>query len=73
MDARLFFQWNGETAEKFVKFMREQEFLDASMDDIVGRVDADYEIGCSVKLTHKRKPRKKKDADLDPHSGQGNL
>ncbi len=59
MDARLQFEWSNEKAKNLVKMISEVGYFGPGNEDIVGRDDADYEVTLSVKLKHKRKPRKK--------------
>lgn len=73
MDARLQFEWSNEKARELVTVIGGAGFFGAGNEDIVDRDDAEYQVTLSVKLSHKRKSRAKKGADLDPHSGQGNI
>lgn len=65
MDARLQFAWSNDKAKDLVTALHHQGFLGKDNDDVVNRDDANYEVSLSVKLTNKRKARKKKDRGED--------
>lgn len=60
MDARLLFQWHGETAKNLVTaILGDTQFVaDGECDDVIRCDDADYEVWLRVRLKHKKKPRK---------------
>ena len=66
MDAQVSFEWSGEKAKNCVtKILGDNDLVTAKIyDDLILRDDADYEVMLIVKLKHKRKARKKKEAEL---------
>jgi len=60
MDARLQFEWSNENAKLLVKTLFDAGLLGSFNEDIVNRDDATYDVSLAIKLTNKRKARKKK-------------
>lgn len=60
MDARMCFEWSNERAKNLVTAIHKAGFFGPGFEDIVDREDADYEVSLTVRLTHRRKSRSKK-------------
>ena len=59
MDARLQFEWSNDRARDLVSAVHKAGFFGPGNEDLIDRDDADYEISLTIKLSHKRKSRKK--------------